>query len=692
MTSTAQALLARLDLVIDRSPDSPSVVIDGLVAHTYRSLDRRARALADEWTHRGLQSGDLVALVLGHHADHIAGMLAAWRCNAAFLPLDPALPKARTESILTHSQAAWALDTSGTRRLNDAPRRYLNAHGKAAAYVVYTSGSTGTPKGVIVGHDGLLDMLASQIDAFALDADSRAVWLLSASFDASISDIGTALLSGAQLHTSQHDLLRNPSELVSFVDAQQITHADLPPALLRVLSPTSFADSLRTLIVGGEPSPPEVIRQWASRRRIINVYGPTEATVCTSLCECDATTWQRPILGHPTRGVTYEVVDPDGKDIAEQPGELIISGPCVAWGYVDESTRSSSHFFERNGTRSYRTGDRVIAHANGELEFVGRVDRQLKLHGLRIEPAEIENAMSALDGVTSAIALLVRARDDDSELVVAYEGAQRDSRQLRQELSKVLPRWIQPSRLIWMEALPRSVSGKIDIRRVETLVGRRQSVSCDSFFEMLRSLVSHADLTREHALNELAIDSFSALRLLAWAHSNNLPLRIDDLSSHRSIRDIEKMLSERTGQDRIASTRRTCEELRARVMSDAGFCRLETTRPQAALDSKREVVFLTGAAGFLGAHTLAELLEDPALHIRALVRAHDRSHARAKIAARLRRHGRVLSEEQWSRVDLWCGDLAEPRFGLGERWFDCATNVRMYRLLGSKGELDGIAR
>ena len=249
------------------------------------------------------------------------------------------------------------------------------------AYVIGTSGSRGYPKPVAVEHRGLVPMLEAQVAAFDLRPGDRVLWMLSPSFDASVSDIGTALLAGAALHVFP-DLGRfDLDRLVRALSEWRITHIDLPPSLLPLIDPEDLPASLRTVVVGGEAADPATVRRWASRVRLVNVYGPTEATVCTSLGACHPETWREPLLGQPLPGARYHLID----------GELCIEGDCLARGYVGQPELTAVKFPVVDGVRVFRTGDRVRLREDGEFVYLGRVDRQIKLHGRLIAPEEVRD-------------------------------------------------------------------------------------------------------------------------------------------------------------------------------------------------------------------------------------------------------------------------------------------------------------
>jgi myxalamid-type nonribosomal peptide synthetase MxaA len=416
--------------------DRVALLTCGEGAVTFRELIRRAEAFA-----AGVRPGELVPLEATRSAEFVVGVVGCWMAGAAFLPLDPRWPAERRAFVLEEAQCPGALVPGSS----------------GVAYCIYTSGSTGRPKGVLVGHGGILNLCDAQIPAFALEPGSRVLWILSPAFDASVSDIGTALLSGSTLLIEPDDELRDPAKLTHLLHARRVTHIDLPPAMLRLLDLHAIPDTLRTVVIGGEPAPVEVVRKWAARVRVVNVYGPTEATVCTSLCVVDPATWTEPLLGRPIPNVGYHVID----------GELCISGIGLALGYLNRPELDAAKFVTVGGVRVYRTGDRVRVRDECEFVFLGRVDRQFKLRGQLVEPDEVEARLREMPGVRDVAAFkrgnaLVAAVVSDSGL---SPGA------VREWLAKSLPPWMVPSVVEFTPSLPRTTSGKVDYPTLEAAAG-----------------------------------------------------------------------------------------------------------------------------------------------------------------------------------------------------------------------------
>ncbi len=419
-----------LDL-LHRGP-GPAIVVDGRAVLSFDGLRERAARIADT-----LPRGELIGLRMEKSADLVAAMLGCWWAGSAFLPLDPSLPEERLAFLLRDAKPALVLRRP---RLGKpvAPARLRPSD---LAYAIYTSGSTGAPKGVLIEHRGLPALLREQIRAFRLRPGARALWFLSPSFDASVSDVGTALASGAVLCIETR-----ARPLAATMAARGITHADLPPALLARTDPATMPGCLETVVMGGEPCPVEAARRWAARVRLVNVYGPTEATVCTSLGVVDPRRWTRPLLGRPIRGVRYRVVD----------GELWIAGP-LARGYLNRSTEA---FVVDRGVRWYRSGDRVRRRGR-DLEFLGRLDRQLKVRGHRIEPGEIEAALCSMPGVEQAA---VTARNG---ALVAEVSGRASPRRLQRALARRLPRWMLPE--VWSRTLGSAATPGDSLRALELL-------------------------------------------------------------------------------------------------------------------------------------------------------------------------------------------------------------------------------
>ncbi|MFF8996860.1 non-ribosomal peptide synthase/polyketide synthase [Streptomyces achromogenes] len=423
---------------VARTPDAPALT-DGRRTWTYRELDARAGRLAAHLVRRGAGPDRVVALVLPRSMELIAAELAVARAGAAFLPVDPAYPAERRELMLADAGPAVTLDdprrvgellgTGEPPAAEDGTDRWADADADAdrAAYVIYTSGSTGTPKGVTVTHRGLGGFTSAAAERYAVGPGDRVLQFSSPSFDASVLELCVSLLCGATLVVPPHGPWLG-DELAAVLDEYRITHALIPPAALATLPDPAqgTARHLRTLIVGAEACPAGLVDRWAPGRRMINSYGPTEATIVS--------TWTGPLTagrGTPTIGAALPHTQVYVLDAAMRPvppgadGELFVGGDAVARGYLGRPGLTAARFvadpFGAPGARLYRTGDRARWTADGELEFLGRLDRQVKIRGFRVEPGEIEAALRrAGGGAVGEAVVVVREDDPGHQRLVAY--------------------------------------------------------------------------------------------------------------------------------------------------------------------------------------------------------------------------------------------------------------------------------
>ncbi|MET9014321.1 non-ribosomal peptide synthase/polyketide synthase [Streptomyces olivaceoviridis] len=481
---------------VTRTPDAPALT-DGRRTWSYRELAARADRLAVHLTRRGAGPDQIVALVLPRSMELIAAELAVARTGAAFLPVDPAYPAERRALMLADAAPAVTLDdprrvralldtddSAGHAADADAP-----VDAEHAAYVIYTSGSTGTPKGVTVTHRGIGGFTAAAAERYAVGPGDRVLQFSSPSFDASVLELCASVLSGATLVVPPHGPWLG-DELAAVLDEHRITHALIPPAALATLPDPAqgTARHLRTLIVGAEACPASLVDLWAPGRRMINSYGPTEATIVA--------TWTGPLTagqGTPTIGGALPHTRVYVLDAARRPvpagadGELFIGGDAVARGYLGRPGLTAARFvadpFGPPGARLYRTGDRARWTADGELEFLGRLDRQVKIRGFRVEPGEIEAALRrAGAGSVGEAVVVVREDEPGRQRLVGYvtpaaggSGDRTapapsdpphplDPAALRSAVAAVLPAHMVPSAVVVLDRMPLTPQHKIDRR------------------------------------------------------------------------------------------------------------------------------------------------------------------------------------------------------------------------------------
>ncbi|HSF40732.1 MAG TPA: amino acid adenylation domain-containing protein, partial [Thermoanaerobaculia bacterium] len=460
-----------VQLFAERAAREPEAValVHGERRMTCGELRTRAGRLAWRLRRLGVGPETVVAVAAERSVERVVAILGVLEAGGAYLPLDPAHPRERIAFLLEDSGARVLIDAAGEEVEEEEPE--LPAVGPDdLAYVIYTSGSTGRPKGVMAAHRGLVNLALAQIRRFDLGPGRRVLQLASPGFDASVSEIFTALLSGAALHLADRDELLPGPGLARLIAEQGITTVTFTPSTLAALEaavPEERLPSIETLIVAGEACPPALAARWSSGRRLINAYGPTEATVCASA----DLSGRGDTLGRPIANVRLYVLDSGLRPLpVGAPGEIVIGGAGVTRGYLGRPDGTAERFVPDAfaalpGARAYRTGDLGRFRADGRLEFLGRADQQVKVRGIRVEPGEVEAALARHPQVREAV---VVAREDvpgDLRLVAYVVPAGEEApaaSDLRGFLAERLPEALVPSAFLVLPALPLTPHGKVD--------------------------------------------------------------------------------------------------------------------------------------------------------------------------------------------------------------------------------------
>ena len=467
-------------------------VVAGDVQLTYGALDARSEAMAFALRARGVRTESVVGVLARPSPAMLTALVAILKCGGAFLVLDPELPAERRAALLRDAGTGPLITEDDLADLlAEAPAAAGGSpppvvDPDATAYLIYTSGSTGRPKGVQVSQRNLGSVTAAWRAAYALTPGDRHLQMAGTSFDVFVGDLARAWGSGSTLVLCDRDVLLEPRRLAALADRQQITCAEFVPVVLRyltdhLLEAGRLLPSLRLLVCGGDKWTQRDLRRAGaigpSGMRLFNSYGVTEATIdscCFDAAGHDAPDEAVAPIGRPLGGTELYVLDRDLQPVPTGvPGELWIGGPQVARGYLGRpgltAVRFVPHPYGGPGERLYRSGDRTRWRADGELEFLGRTDQQLKLRGLRIEPGEVEAALMAHPAVESAV-VLVRADHGGEPRLVGYlvpsapPAAQDLVEDVRAEAARRLPLHMVPSVLMPLDALPLTPSGKVDRR------------------------------------------------------------------------------------------------------------------------------------------------------------------------------------------------------------------------------------
>ena len=483
---------------VARDPDAVALILDGQVL-SYRELNARANQVARLLRRRDVGPGSLIGVCLARSLKMVIGLLGVWKAGAAYVPLDPDYPPERLAFMVADAGLRLLLTDSPSRSLfaadaaeavcldadwplvsREATENLVpTATPSNLAYVMYTSGSTGQPKGAMILHSGLVNYLCWAIDAYGLEAGAVVPLHSSIAFDLTVTSLYPTLLVGGRVELLLED--RGGQNLLNAL-RQSRNHSlvKITPAHLELLSqqlqPAEMRQMSKVFVIGGENLAAESLQSWrqhAPATRFINEYGPTETVVGCCIYEVQPGDPHRgPVpIGRPIANSRLYILDADRQPVpAGTAGELYIGGAGVARGYLNrpELTRErflADPFSDEPEARMYRTGDLARCRDDGNIEYLGRTDDQVKLHGYRIELGEIEARLAAHPGVR-ACAVLAREDEPGNPQLVAYVVARDDARlagnEMEDSLKQHLPSYMVPAQFVVLAALPLTRNGKVD--------------------------------------------------------------------------------------------------------------------------------------------------------------------------------------------------------------------------------------
>lgn len=555
-----------------RYPNAVAVV-DGPHSLSYSELRSRVENLAARLSGLGFGSGDRVGLFTERSVDAVVMMLAILEAGAAWLPLDPSLPKSRLDALIEDAKPKLVLAPG--RLVGQAPGRAISldidaplappagSRSDAPAYVMHTSGSTGKPKGVVVPNRALANHTVATAGRYELAPGDRVLHFASLAFDVAIEEIVPTLLAAATIIVRPPGDVPTIEEFDALLREQRVTVVNLPASYWHEwvseidAGHVQLPPHLRLVIVGSERLLPASVSAWSrhvgSRVRLLNAYGTTETTITSTVYEAGASASRdaaNVAIGKPLPGVRVYVVDRRMQLLPVGiPGEALIGGASLALGYLNQPAETEDRFiadpFQQSpGARCYRTGDRMRWRPDGNLEFLGRLDEQIKIRGFRVEPAEVEAALRRHPVVTDA-AVVAHGVEGRMLLAAFITPKEVDVEHLKGFLAERLPNYLVPSKFVPLRALPRTANGKIDRQALSSLVAGEASAP-----RVGRSASTRVELTLCGVWSEvlgvsnvgiddnffaLGGDSILAIQVIARARREGLRLTVRQFLRHPTV-------------------------------------------------------------------------------------------------------------------------------------------------------------
>ncbi|QSJ14562.1 amino acid adenylation domain-containing protein [Nostoc sp. UHCC 0702] len=685
---------------VERTPNNIAVAFNSQ-QFTYAELNARANQLAHYLQRLGVGAEVLVGICVERSLEMVVGILGILKAGGAYVPLDPHYPQERLafmlqdtqlsilltqqhllEGLPNHNAQTICLDTDWETVAQESQENpFLTASPENLAYIIYTSGSTGKPKGVAIAHRNLVHSTTARISYYQ-EPVSSFLLLSSFAFDSSIAGIFWTLCCGGTLHLPEEGVQREVPKLVELIFQNRISHLLSLPSLYALIlqqAKPQQLNSLRAVIVAGEACPPELVEdhfQLQPETSLFNEYGPTEATVWSTVYHCHFLETRRQIsIGSPIANTQIYILDSHLHPVSVGiSGEIYISGEGLARGYLNQPVITSEKFIphpfsQKPGMRLYKTGDLARYLTDGNIEFLGRIDNQVKIRGFRIELGEIEALLNQYLGVQETVVI---AREDipGNKRLVAYVVSQLKSattvNELRNFLKEKLPEFMLPSAVVLLKEFPLSPNGKVDRKALPApeeirsdLIGEfvppRTPVE-EKLTQIWAEVLKVEKVGIYDNFFELGGHSLLTTQLLAKVkEAFNLDISLRSLLERPTVEGLAENI------DQVCQTEfeHSTLDIKAETVLD------QTIYPQTVgqFIPEPKAILLTGATGFLGAFLLTELLQQTKADIYCLVRSDNLEDSHIKLQSILETYG--ICNEVWNyRIIPIVGNLSKPLLGL----------------------------
>lgn len=667
-------------------PNNIALTFDGKDL-SYKELNEKANFLASLLRNNGIKNNDIVGIMTYRSFEMVIAQLAIIKAGGAYLPIDPAYPTDRISYILSDSKCPILLTTSQIKTDeftvptlnididtlgNEENIESINTPDDLA-YIIYTSGSTGKPKGVMISQKSIINTLLWRKELYGFDETFVTMQIPSFSFDSSVEDIFTTLISGGRLILlKQNNTNFNLPLMKDLITKYNVNHFLAVPSFYNILLDelSENLQNAKSFTVAGEGFSEELVKkhfELLPAVELYNEYGPTENSVCSTYYKFTKEN-TKIYIGKPINNCSCYILN---KNLKLQPfntkGEIYLSGPGLSKGYIGREDLNQERFIENpfvKNARMYKTGDLATIDKNGNMKFLERADFQVKHNGYRINLGEIESTISKCTGIPNVVVLL--RKNNTGSLIAAYIESKKeiDISSLKKELSKFLPHYMIPSEILTLENFPATPNGKIDRKYLETLsltsknieiVKPRNSLD-EEILEIWKEVLKLDSISIDSSIFDLGGDSLSIIAIQSMLFKINIHTKVQDLFEYSTIRELSDNIQKQNELNTTGSIAKTFPRLYKDDLNNL------TLTKQATPNN----ILLTGVTGFLGVHLLDELLEsNPMSTVYCIIREKPNKTAVKRLEETLNFYfdGKWISEIG-NRIIVLKGDLSREMFGL----------------------------
>ena len=678
-----------------RTPDKIALVFED-EKFTYKQLDEMSNSLAHYLREKGVKRNDIVPIIAKRSWHVIVAMIGVMKAGGAYMPVSPEFPSERVKYMFEMANVKIALTYGYNGALEDVNVEMIALNSidylkntsmvqnknesDDLCYIIFTSGSTGQPKGVVINHKNISNYchnnknnVCSKIISYDME---NIVSVTNIVFDIFVTESLLPLVNGLTIYFADDDEVMSQSKLSNLIIKNSIDVIQTTPTKMKSYmldqSRLDYLSELKTIVLGGEALPEELYRNILkySNADVFNIYGPAETTVWSTNAEMTSSDIT---IGSPIANTQIYILDKNNSPLPiGVPGELCIAGDGVGGGYLNRPELTAEKFVSNpfateenhHGKIMYHTGDLACWRADGEIEYLGRIDTQVKIRGLRIELGEIENVMSGFPGIRLT-AVSDKQDENNRQYLVGYYTSEQeiDEKELRSHLSSKLPKYMVPNYFMRLDDMPMTASGKTDRKNLpvpDFTTQEREYIAPETdteqkLCELLKSLLHMNKVGIEDDFFEYGGDSLTAIEYVAKADDMGIEFSLQNVFDYPTVRELCNFLNGTLKSEKVQYEKSELDkynEILSRNIVD-----------ESAQFHKKSLgnILITGATGFLGAHVVDELMKEEQGKIYCLVRGKNDNVGRDRLKSVLEYYfGDKYESEIDRRIIPVCGDIEEP--------------------------------